>query len=293
MKLLQKCSVVLWCLCIISPLFWYDTSELDAAKELAGKWVIENQWENIHKYKLDTTITRREMVKIISMWKNTTTCHATFLDLPTSDWGCKYAEYALSQWYISHNDYFRPDDSISQIEALKMVMQLYNIEKTKTSDWREWYVLAWRSAGIIGDEDFQYNKKALRGWIFQRMVQEPTSQQSILPVWDKQEIIRIELSAMWQQTHTYIFNTKELVYTSELDKSANTTKVLTTQQYDDIIDAMNALSREAVVFVPRPMVVYDWTFKLILTYSDGTIVKHTSTNDEIEAFLKLIEQVRK
>lgn len=46
-----------------------------------------------------------------------------FLDVIQNDWGCKYAQVAIENGYIAKNTYFRPNDAISQIEALKMLMQ--------------------------------------------------------------------------------------------------------------------------------------------------------------------------
>lgn len=56
--------------------------------------------------------------------------------MPGSDWGCKYAEAALENGYIAANKTFRPNDNVTQIEALKMIMQAKGLEKDSNTDWR-------------------------------------------------------------------------------------------------------------------------------------------------------------
>jgi len=61
-------------------------------------------------------------------------------DLKTGDWGCKYAEAALTNSYIAANTSFRPADNISKIESLKMIMQARAIQRYENDDWRAGYV---------------------------------------------------------------------------------------------------------------------------------------------------------
>ena len=100
----------------------------NAAEFLAQKNIIQANSD----YKLDSTITRREMLKVMMNLSGkpiAQTCIGKFKDLPSSDWGCKYAEAALANGYISANTNFRPNDSVTNIEALKMIMQARGIPK--------------------------------------------------------------------------------------------------------------------------------------------------------------------
>jgi hypothetical protein len=73
----------------------------------------------------------------------TDTCEGSFSDLPASDWGCKYAEAALKAGFIADNPTFRPKDSVTAAEALKMIMQAKGIAKAEgVNDWKEAYLLS-------------------------------------------------------------------------------------------------------------------------------------------------------
>ena len=84
-------------------------------------------------------------------------CEWKFKDLSSDDWGCKYAEAALSEWYIAWNEYFRPDDTVTQSEGLKMILQArwieipsledyepntFNYSWIIPKDWRDLYYIA-------------------------------------------------------------------------------------------------------------------------------------------------------
>ena len=115
-------------LSIVSPVVGVKAADasVDAANRLAALGVIVDSSANPSEYKLDSTISRREMLKVmmnLSSVEVTDTCEGKFSDLPKSDWGCKYAEAALKAGFIAANSKFRPADRVSKAEALKMVMQ--------------------------------------------------------------------------------------------------------------------------------------------------------------------------
>ncbi len=146
----------------------YTNSEKLAADFLSYKDIIVVQ-EDADKYQLDKEITRREMAKVTLnlSWKNVVNkCHGLFDDLQTGDWGCKYAETWLANSFFARNDNFNPNNSISKIEALKMVMKGREIEKQKSPDWREGYVTAAVTAGLLESEFSDYDTLATRWWIF-------------------------------------------------------------------------------------------------------------------------------
>lgn len=153
----------------VSWVFAYTEHNIQSANFLAQKWVINDNSANIENYNLWYHITRREMLKVMMNLSGKTvtdTCNGSFSDVSSSDWGCKYAEAALQNWYIAANTTFRPDDNVTLIEALKMIMQSKGIERDSNSDWRAWYVSKWQSEDLIDEGYFEYDVKATRGWIF-------------------------------------------------------------------------------------------------------------------------------
>jgi hypothetical protein len=82
----------------------------------------------------------------------TDTCEGKFSDLPKTDWGCKYAEAALKAGFIAANPKFRPNDLVTEAEALKMIMQARGVAKAEgVSDWAEAYRQAAVSAGVMAE----------------------------------------------------------------------------------------------------------------------------------------------
>ncbi len=185
MKLPIKNTMFLISLIIISSVTStyandYNT-ELSAANDLSSFKIIVNKSSTPEEYRLGDTITRREMLKIMMNLSPSIVedkCEWKFADLQTSDWWCKYAEKALEEWYIAPNELFRPDDNVSKIEALKMIMQAKGIPKDSTeTDWRRWYV-----SGALNNwwtlhipilyvtwaywDFYDYDTQALRWWIF-------------------------------------------------------------------------------------------------------------------------------
>jgi len=145
------------------------TNEIQAsAKFLAEKNIIVDWGDNFASYKTDDDITRREMLKIMMniSWKNVSeSCNMVFSDMDSDDWGCKYAEAALSNWFIAANEMFRPDDSISQAESLKMVMQARGISRAENSDWRAGYESVALEKWVL-EAELDYDESAKRGLIF-------------------------------------------------------------------------------------------------------------------------------
>lgn len=125
----------------------------DAANRLAALGVIVDNSENPSAYNLGSNITRREMLKVmmnLSSVEVTDACEGKFSDLPASDWGCKYAEAALAAGFIAANAKFRPNDNVTEAEALKMVMQATGVEKAEgVEPWGEAYRQAAVEAGLL------------------------------------------------------------------------------------------------------------------------------------------------
>lgn len=159
---------LLWAMSL-SGVSAYTEHNIQSANFLASKSVINDNSGDILDYNLDFNITRREMLKVmmnISGKEVVDACNGDFSDTTSGDWGCKYAEAALREGFIAANTNFRPDDNVTQIEALKMIMQAKWIARDDNEDWRAGYVSKANSEGLILDSYLNYDSAAVRGWIF-------------------------------------------------------------------------------------------------------------------------------
>ncbi len=145
-----------------------ESLSLNAANTLASKWMIVEQ-DSADWYKLDSDITRKEIMKVVMKisWKEVIdACSGKFWDV-TDDWGCKYIEAALSESFIAENPDFRPNDSITKAESMKLILKARGIEKTHdTGDWRDDYMLTAYDKKIILSKYTNHNDEARRWWIF-------------------------------------------------------------------------------------------------------------------------------
>lgn len=151
------------------PSYAYTEHNIQSANFLATQWIINNNSFNPSDYNLDSNITRREMLKVmmnVSGKSVPSQCDGKFSDVDSSDWGCKYAEAALREWYIAANATFRPNDNVTQIEALKMIMQANSIQRDDNTDWRAGYVSKANSEWLLVENYLAYDDMWVRGWIF-------------------------------------------------------------------------------------------------------------------------------
>jgi len=166
----------------------YTEKEKLSADFLSYKDIINTQ-ENGEGYELDKKITRREMAKVTLKlsWLNVENkCNWIYWDLKSWDWGCKYAEIWLKNNFFAENNNFNPDNNISKIEALKMVMKGRKIEKEKSEDWREGYVNSAVKSGLLEENFSDYDMRATRWWIFLM------AKHAIEYSWDDEDIKLIE-----------------------------------------------------------------------------------------------------
>lgn len=150
--------------------FAYLQDDLDWANFMAKSKYIVDYSQTPEKYRLDDSITRREMMKVVATIANAKTldtCSGKFKDLKSNDWGCRYIERALSVWIIANNATFRPDAEISKAEALKMILKVKWIEKTINSwNWQRDYVETAYGKSWYEDKWTDYGNAATRGWMF-------------------------------------------------------------------------------------------------------------------------------
>ncbi len=162
-----KKIIAVWVIASTGVLNSY-ADDLSAAKSLAGKWIIK-AGSTASDFGLSNTITRKEIMKVVMNLSGksvTDTCNGSFGDV-ANDWGCKYIEAALKNGFIAANPNFRPNDSISKAEAMKLVLKARGIEKAySTSDWQNDYALTAYDNGIVSAKYTDHTTKALRGWIF-------------------------------------------------------------------------------------------------------------------------------
>lgn len=140
------------------------------AFKIASKWIITNNWVNISSYRLEDSITRKEMMKIVmnlSWEKVNSSCKFKFKDVE-NDWWCKYIETALEKGFIAQNENFRPNDNITKSEAMKLILKSKWIEKVQnTDDRRKDYMQTAYKYSIISKKYADYDWISFRWWIFE------------------------------------------------------------------------------------------------------------------------------
>ncbi len=145
-----------------------NSAEDSAAYILAMDGIISS---NSSSFRLNDTITRKEMIKIVAKVAGgevSEKCEGKFRDV-ANDWGCKYIEWALKEWFISSNDgKFRPDEDITKAESLKLILKAKGIQKLyNTSNWQEDYVKTVKDLSLISPSEYvEYTAPSRRGWIF-------------------------------------------------------------------------------------------------------------------------------
>ena len=156
---------------IFAPIAGVSASmtSLEAANNLAGLGIIEDQSANPAAFRLGDSISRREALKVMILASDLEldeSCTGQFADLPATDWGCKYAETALAAGLIAANPNFRPDANVSMIESLKMAFQARDIEREDNADWRVGYVNTAVELGLIAAPFTNFDDAAPRGEFF-------------------------------------------------------------------------------------------------------------------------------
>ncbi len=148
----------------------YISWERKAAEFLAYRDIIQVRSFNPAEYKLEKNISRKEVMKVImntSEKKIQQKCEWIFADV-TYDWACKYIEAALKENFISWNEAFRPDDTLTKSEALKLIFKARGIQKRyETNSWQQDYISSAYYLWYIDNKFSDYNTPASRGWIFE------------------------------------------------------------------------------------------------------------------------------
>ncbi len=160
--------ILLWLAILLNLKADLELSDIENAEILSKNNIINSQ-KDPKNYNLLSNISRREMLKIMLnlAWEkpNDDCINNTFKDILSSDWACKYTQKALSLWYISNNSYFRPNDLVTQTEALKMIFEAKNIEVIKTTPWEDWYINKALELWYL-DKKIEKNIIAKRNFVF-------------------------------------------------------------------------------------------------------------------------------
>ena len=146
---------------------------ISAANFLWSKGIIASNLQSPDLYRLNDTITRKEMMKIVTKLAWATpddSCLWKFQDVG-KDWWCKYIERALKVWFISANKKFRPDDNITEAEAIKLIFKARGLTKSvDTGNWQNDYLASALDLGMVHDNPNSSmeapSTDASRGWIF-------------------------------------------------------------------------------------------------------------------------------
>jgi len=151
-----------------------ETEQINAANYLAKIQIINDFSGATDQYKINDNISRKEVMKIIInsyewyKWDITWTykCLWKYKDV-VDDWGCKYIEKSLIEWFIEKWESFRPDESISISETLKLIFKVKKIEKKyNTWDWQKDYIDTAYDLWLIYDKNINWTIEAKRWFIF-------------------------------------------------------------------------------------------------------------------------------
>lgn len=156
--------------------FSYTDEMLEAANNLASRKIINDHGDDPSKYNLWSKVLRQE-IATVSRWlasiDKSNLCKNIFSDVTINkpnSWACFSIEPLVENDIITKNDKFRPEDQITKAEALWMLVKSiwfdYSYDSSSSLSWQEQIVDYWVKLWAI--EDFSdYNKDALRGWVFE------------------------------------------------------------------------------------------------------------------------------
>lgn len=151
-----------------------ETEQIIAANFLAKTQIINDYSWSTDQYRINDNISRKEVMKIIInsyewyKWdiKGVYKCSWKYKDV-VDDWGCKYIEKSLNEGIIEKWENFRPDDSITISETLKLIFKIKKTNKTYNSwDWWKDYIDTAYDLWWIYDKNIDWTVEAKRWFIF-------------------------------------------------------------------------------------------------------------------------------
>ena len=136
-------------------------------EKLASMWVVNGENGNFYP---ENNATRAEYVKMILNAMNYDTDvnvnSLTFADVDKNGWQAKYIAKAVELGLVSDSNVnFRPNDNISRVEAIKILLKASNIDVTDTNtnsfsdvttDWMIKYTEKAKSLGIVNGQEVNW-----------------------------------------------------------------------------------------------------------------------------------------
>jgi hypothetical protein len=150
-------------------------SEIEAANDLAKRWIINNHRNNIKLYNLDKKVLRQEIAAVtrwVAKIEKAKKCENIFKDLTNilpNTWACLNVEALVKNNFLAKNTFFRPEENITKAESLWMLIKAiwfdYKFDKNNSKSWQEQVVDFAVEKGII--ERFNdFNSFATRWFVF-------------------------------------------------------------------------------------------------------------------------------
>jgi len=172
-KIISLIALVILSFWILN-VFAYSAEELQAANNLAKKWIIKAHYNDPQNYNLDNPVLRQEIALIsrrVSGVAENKTCKNIFADITATKpntWVCKNVEALVEHNLISKNKYFNPERNISKSEALIMFIKSIWFPEFEIKDPANWQkeVVDFAVKNWVVEPFTDYNTEAKRGWIF-------------------------------------------------------------------------------------------------------------------------------
>lgn len=140
-----------------------DDEIFEFVQELTKKWILSGFWDNT--FRPNNSITRIELLKMILLLKNISLSNdetTYFQDIFQNSWHKKYVNTWLERWILTQkNTHFYPNNYISRVEALKMILTLYvwDVEEKYSQNFVDIPFDAWYK---------KYVEYAIEKWFFEK-----------------------------------------------------------------------------------------------------------------------------
>lgn len=152
-----------------------DQKEIEAANNLASKWIINNHVNDPENYNLNDNVLRQEIAAVarwVAKLEKKGHCDNIFKDMTDTkpnNWACRNVEPLVENDLISKNENFRPEDKITKSETIAMLIKAiwfdYKYDPYGVWNWQEQVVLYAVKKWVV--ENFtDYNTDATRWWVF-------------------------------------------------------------------------------------------------------------------------------
>ncbi len=150
-------------------------NEIEAANDLAKRWIINDHRNDIKLYNLNKKVLRQEIAAVtrwVAKIEKSKKCENIFKDLSSilpNTWACLNVEALVKNNFLARNIFFRPEENITKAESLWMLIKAiwfdYKFDKNNSKSWQEQVVDFATNKWII--ERFNdFNSFATRWFVF-------------------------------------------------------------------------------------------------------------------------------